>query len=39
MALRSGSADETLRVELRIDRVGTGEKAGVQGPEISCSRT
>jgi hypothetical protein len=38
MALRSGSADETLRVELRIDRIGTGEKAGVQvPPEIRSS--
>lgn len=32
MALRSGSANQTLRMELRIDRVGAGEKAGVQVP-------
>jgi hypothetical protein len=32
MALRSGSANQTLRVELRIDRVGTGEKARVEVP-------
>jgi hypothetical protein len=35
MALRSGSAKQTLRVEPRIDRVGTGEEAGVQVPPQS----
>ena len=32
MALRSGSASQTLRVELCIDRVSVSEKAGVQVP-------